>query len=198
MVRRLKLAIPFGLLAAMVACSTPAGPSAQENTKSGAPAPASPSAEANTKSFAPAPASAATESRGTGSNGADLNACLNTTAEVSAAFDVKVTEAESVTAVGGATCTYYTNKAAKEEAMRISLSVDEMGRFMIDTLAADQTAVAVSGIGDQAWFTTDASLVIAKGGRTASLSASISIAAPGDPAVRPKLEELGRLAAGRL
>lgn len=182
MVRRLKLAIPLGVLAAMAACSTLASPSAQENITS----------------VTPASASAATESGGTGGEGADLDPCLNTTEEVSATFDVEVTEAESVTAVGGATCTYYTDRAANEEAMRISLSVDEMGQFMIDTLEADETAEAVSGIGDQAWFTEDGSLVIAKGDRTASLSASISIAAPGDPAVRPMLEELGRLAADRL
>ena len=138
----------------------------------------------------------------TGGGAGGDDACLNTAEEVSAAFGVEVAEAENTVNPDGdgAACIYHTDKAAFESAMATSLTTGSLAQTVFDSFASDDSAEAVSGIGDEAiWFGTNSLFIFRTGDRTLSMSAGGSVPAAGDDAaVRAILEELARTAAGRL
>jgi hypothetical protein len=135
----------------------------------------------------------------TGGSGGAMNACLNTVDEVSAAFDVTVTEAENTAAGEGASCVYHIDKAAFSSALAITLTVGELGVDIArqSFLEADGFE-EVEGIGDAAgWFAPGGLFVIVKGDRFVTMAAGAG--ATTDPAVaRAALEELARLGADDL
>jgi hypothetical protein len=147
---------------------------------------------------APAEAEGGNEGGGNQGSGNGDDACLNTNEEVSAAFGVQVSEAENTeTPGGGASCIYYVDKESFEIAYTIGLSAGgNVAQTVFDSFSADETAEAVSGIGDEAvWYA--GGLIVRQGDRLLSLGAPPSADAEEDE-LRTILTDLARAALGRL
>jgi hypothetical protein len=174
---RLISALCAALLIVLAACGSPVGapPAADEDNG----------------------AQDAPDAGGGDGGGGDGNACLNTNEEVSAAFDVVVTEAENTaSADGSASCIYYTDREAFDIAYTISLSAGGgVGQMVFDAFKGEEDAEPAPGIGDEAiWY--GGGLIIRKGDRVLSLG-GLSPDMTEDE-IRSALEELGRKAADRL
>jgi len=144
-----------------------------------------------------APDAGEVDTGGGDTGGGGTNACLNTVEEVSAAFNVTVTEAENTsTPDGSASCLYYVDREAFEIPYTIGLSAPGgVARQVFDAFKADDTSEPAAGIGDEAlWYA--GGLVIRKGDRVLSIGA---LSAEMDEAeLRTILTDLARKAADRL